>query len=397
MPDLTGRPRVLILGGTTEARRLAAALVSPAPRAAASAASSEASESAASEAAALPTSEAAAFSAAPASAAPEAADSRGAVSEALASSATAASPAPEAAASVAPAAAASRGAAASPAWPPRGTERRDDLARAGLDSTASALPTAGPEQHHDPAASAPPPAGAEQRDHLAAAAAGGYSVISSLAGRTSRPLEIAGDVRVGGFGGVEGLVDFLRTERIDAVVDATHPFAGTMTRHAVVAAAKTRTPLLVLRRPGWVRVAGDDWTRVRDLAEAAALLPRLGDRVFLTTGRQGIGAFAAVEGAWFLSRSVEKPTPPMPADLDIVLDRGPFTLDGERRLMAERNINVLVTKDSGGPAPKLAAARELGIPVIVVERPAVPEAPIVATVEAAVEWLARALPKVAER
>jgi precorrin-6A/cobalt-precorrin-6A reductase len=225
----------------------------------------------------------------------------------------------------------------------------------------------------------------------------GYAVVSSLAGRTSKPLEIAGQVRIGGFGGVGGLVEYLRAERIDAVVDATHPFAATMTRHAVAAAARTGVPVLLLRRPGWVEVGGDDWRRVRDLAEAAARLPRLGDRVFLTTGRQGIDAFAGVKGAWFLARSVEKPVPPMPPDLEVILDRGPFTLDGERRLFRERRINVLVTKDSGGPAPKLAVARELGIPVIVVDRPPVPEAPAVATVEEAVEWLKTALPKVARR
>jgi precorrin-6A/cobalt-precorrin-6A reductase len=241
--------------------------------------------------------------------------------------------------------------------------------------------------------------GTTEGRRLAAAldSATAYSVISSLAGRTSKPLEITGDVRIGGFGGTRGLVDYLTAERIDALVDATHPFAATMTRHAVEAAARTRTPVLILRRPGWVEEGGDGWRRVRDLTEAAALLPRLGDRVFLTTGRQGIAAFAGVEGAWFLSRSVEKPVPPMPRGLEIVLDRGPFTLDGERRLLRDRAINVLVTKDSGGPAPKLAAARELGIPVIVVDRPPIPPAPAVTTVEEAVGWLKTALPKVARR
>jgi precorrin-6A/cobalt-precorrin-6A reductase len=229
--------------------------------------------------------------------------------------------------------------------------------------------------------------GTTEGRHLAAALASldgtAYSVISSLAGRTSKPLEIAGDLRIGGFGGVPGLAGYLTAERIDAVVDATHPFAATMTRHAVEAAARTRTPVLILRRPGWVEEGGDDWRRVRDLTEAAALLPRLGDRVFLTTGRQDIAAFAGVEGAWFLSRSVENPVPPMPRGLEIVLDRGPFTLDGERRLLRDRAINVLVTKDSGGPAPKLAAP--------------IPPAPAVTTVEEAVGWLKTALSKVARR
>jgi precorrin-6A/cobalt-precorrin-6A reductase len=224
-----------------------------------------------------------------------------------------------------------------------------------------------------------------------------YSVISSLAGRTSNPLRIAGEVRVGGFGGVAGLVRYLHDERIDAVVDATHPFAATMTGHAVEAAGAARVPIVVLRRPGWAAAAGDDWRRVRDLTEAAALVPRLGDRVFLTTGRQSVGAFAGVDGVWFLSRSVEPPSPPLPKRLEVVLDRGPFTGDGELRLMRGHRINVLVTKDSGGFAPKLAAARELGLPVVMVDRPAVPDVPAVATVEEAVAWLETALPKVAER
>jgi precorrin-6A/cobalt-precorrin-6A reductase len=230
-----------------------------------------------------------------------------------------------------------------------------------------------------------------------AAAEPAYDVISSLAGRTSAPLEIAGEVRAGGFGGVAGLVRYLRDERIDVVVDATHPFAAVMTRHAVEAAAEAGVPVLVLRRPGWVAAVGDDWRRVRDLEEAAAVVPRLGDRVFLTTGRQSVGFFAPVEGVWFLSRSVEMPAAPMPQRLEVVLDRGPFTLDGELRLLRAHRINVLVTKDSGGSAPKLAAARERKIPVVMVDRPPAPDAPAVATVEEAVEWLGTALPKVARR
>jgi len=214
-----------------------------------------------------------------------------------------------------------------------------------------------------------------------------YTVITSLAGRTSKPLEIAGEVRTGGFGGVSGLVDYLRAERIDAVVDATHPFAATMTEHATQAAGRAGVPLLVLRRAGWDAQDGDDWHRVRDLAQAAALVPRLGDRVFLTTGRQSIAAFAGLHDVWFLSRSVERPAPPMPPRLDVILDRGPFTLDGERRLLENHHVNLLITKDSGGPAPKLAAARERGIPVIVVDRPPIPAVACKATVEEAAAWL----------
>ena len=206
-------------------------------------------------------------------------------------------------------------------------------------------------------------------------------VITSLAGRTSAPLRPAGEVRVGGFGGADGLAAHLRAEHIDVLVDATHPFAARISHHAAAAAAVTGVPLLVLRRPGWTAQPGDDWHRVPDLTAAAARLPHLGHRVFLTTGRQGIAAFADVD-AWFLARSVEPPAPPMPRRLEVLLDRGPFTLDGERRLLAAHRIDVLVTKDSGGPDAKLVAARERGIPVVMVDRPPVPAA---ATVTSAAE------------
>jgi precorrin-6A/cobalt-precorrin-6A reductase len=222
----------------------------------------------------------------------------------------------------------------------------------------------------------------------ALSALGGLTVINSLAGRTANPLLPPGEVRIGGFGGVAGLAGFLRDRRIDALIDATHPFAVTMTGHAIDAAAATGRPLLVLRRPGWVAGPGDDWHRVPDLGPAAALLPQLGRRVFLTTGRQTAGAFAGLHGCWFLARSVEPPAPPTPSRLEVLLDRGPFTLDGERRLFREHRIDVLVTKDSGGPAAKLIAARERGVPVVLVDRPPLPDAPVARTVREAVAWLA---------
>ena len=216
----------------------------------------------------------------------------------------------------------------------------------------------------------------------------GVETISSLAGRTNAPLLPHGPVRVGGFGGVDGLAAFLRSQRIGAVVDATHPFAATMTTNAVAATAAAGVPLLVLRRPGWSERPGDDWHRVPSMAAAAGLVPRLGERVFLTTGRQTIGAFAEVDECWFLSRSVEPPAPPMPTRLEVVLDRGPFTVEGERGLLTGHDIHVLVTKDSGGAAPKLAAARDRGIPVLLIDRPPAPAAQQVTTVEAALSWLA---------
>jgi precorrin-6A/cobalt-precorrin-6A reductase len=218
----------------------------------------------------------------------------------------------------------------------------------------------------------------------------GLDVISSLAGRTTAPLLPAGAVRIGGFGGVDGLAAYLREQRIAAVVDATHPFAATMTAHAAAASARTGVPLLVLRRPGWTAQPGDRWHRVSSLADAAALVPRLGERVFLTTGRQSIAAFAAVAGCWFLSRSVEPPEPPVPERLEVLLDRGPFTLDGERDLLTRHRIDVLVTKDSGGSTAKLDAARERGLPVVLVDRPPLPAATATAaTVAEALAWLRR--------
>ncbi|MCT4354755.1 cobalt-precorrin-6A reductase [Streptomyces sp. Je 1-79] len=220
-------------------------------------------------------------------------------------------------------------------------------------------------------------------------------VTSSLAGRVAAPRLPAGEVRIGGFGGVDGLVEWVRAHAVDAVIDATHPFAETISFNAARAAATAHVPLLALRRPGWVPAAGDDWHQVASLAEAARILDGLGQghpsggRVFLTTGRMGLAAFADCP-QWFLVRSVDAPEPPMPARTEVLLDRGPFTLDGERELIARHGIDVLVTKDSGGAAtaPKLAAAREAGIPVVVVRRPPVPEGvPVAATVDEAAAWV----------
>ncbi|MEV4702395.1 cobalt-precorrin-6A reductase [Actinoplanes sp. NPDC049316] len=220
------------------------------------------------------------------------------------------------------------------------------------------------------------------------ALAGRVPVISSLAGRTSNPLLPPGEVRTGGFGGVDGLERYLREERIDAVVDATHPFAATMTAHAAAATTRAGIPLLILRRPGWTEQPADRWHRVADLEAAAALLPALGKRVFLTTGRQSIAAFAALDGLRFVSRSVEPPVPPMPPHLEVVLERGPFDLAAERELLLRHRIDVMVTKNSGGSAAKVDAARELRIPVVMVDRPPLPAGvPVAATVDAAVEWL----------
>ncbi|GHF94808.1 cobalt-precorrin-6A reductase [Streptomyces filamentosus] len=219
----------------------------------------------------------------------------------------------------------------------------------------------------------------------------GARVTSSLAGRVAAPRLPAGEVRIGGFGGPDGLAAWVREHAVDAVIDATHPFAERISFNAARAAASAHVPLLALRRPGWVAGEGDDWRDAGSLAEAAAALDGLGDRVFLTTGRMGLAAFAD-RPEWFLVRSVDAPEAPMPARTEVLLDRGPFTLEGERELIARHRIDVLVTKDSGAAAtaPKLTAAREAGIPVVVVRRPPVPEGvPAVASPEEAAAWALR--------
>ncbi|MFD8839178.1 cobalt-precorrin-6A reductase [Streptomyces griseofuscus] len=218
---------------------------------------------------------------------------------------------------------------------------------------------------------------AEARRLAAALAAhpAGIRVTTSLAGRTARPEAPAGEVRIGSFGGAEGLTEWLRAHRVDALVDATHPFAESITANAARATAATGVPLVVLRRPGWRPVPGDRWYDVPSLAAAAEALSGLGDRVFLTTGRLGLAAFAHLTGRHFLVRSVERPDPPLPPHTEVLLARGPFTVADERELLRAHRIEVLVTKDSGGEATaaKLTAARELGLPVVVVRRPALPE------------------------
>jgi precorrin-6A/cobalt-precorrin-6A reductase len=223
----------------------------------------------------------------------------------------------------------------------------------------------------------------------------GLHVVSALAGRTEAPLLPEGEVRIGGFGGAEGLADFLRAERIDVVLDATHPFAARITASAVAAAHSVGVPIAVLRRPGWSAGPGDDWRRVGSLPAAADAVPGLGRRVFLTVGRQGIGAFAALAGPWVLARCVQPPEPPVPENLSLLLDRGPYTVDDERELLRHNAIDLLVSRDSGGEqtAAKLVAARELGLPVLLIDRPAPPEnVPVLSAVEAAVAWLNTVFP-----
>ncbi|WP_308163422.1 cobalt-precorrin-6A reductase [Nocardia alni] len=218
----------------------------------------------------------------------------------------------------------------------------------------------------------------------------GLEIVSSLAGRVREPVLPAGAVRVGGFGGVDGLREWLGGNDIDAVVDATHPFAGTMSAHASAAASVLGLPILHVRRPGWREDSDDRWLRVPDTAAAADTVVGLGNRIFLTIGRQEVGAFAALTTQWFLIRSIDPPTTALPPDHELLLARGPFAVDDEVRLLTERRIDALVTKDSGGEltSAKLAAARACRIPVVMIDRPPLPAgAIIVESAAAALNWL----------
>ncbi|WP_423321065.1 MULTISPECIES: cobalt-precorrin-6A reductase [Azospirillum] len=212
----------------------------------------------------------------------------------------------------------------------------------------------------------------------------------SLAGRTKNPVLPPLPTRIGGFGGVEGLAEYLRAEGIGAVIDATHPFADQISANAAAACARGGVPLRLLTRPAWAAGAGDRWIGVPDMAAAALALRGLGDTVFLTVGRQEVAAFEAVPDKRYLIRAVDPPEP-MPAlpRMSLILDRGPFTVEGELALMRGEGVEVVVSKNSGGRATdaKLEAARALGVPVVMVERPSGNGVAELHDVEDAVGWL----------
>ena len=220
-------------------------------------------------------------------------------------------------------------------------------------------------------------------------------VVSSLAGRTQQPFTPkTGTVRIGGFGGAAGLAAFLLDRPIDLLIDATHPFAAKISANAAVAAAECNVPYLMLVRPAWERVEGDRWIEVASHSEAAIALLGQSQRVFLTIGRQELAAFAGLDAIWFLMRAIDPPAlnTPVPKG-KLLLARGPFTLEDERQLLLEYQIDTIVSKNSGGGATyaKIAAARELGIPVVMVQRPQIPDVEQVADVEGAIAWLIKQL------
>lgn len=240
--------------------------------------------------------------------------------------------------------------------------------------------------------------GTTEASQLAGALAeAGLDAVFSYAGRTDAPKAQPLPMRVGGFGGVEGLASFLRDGGFTHLIDATHPFAAQMSRNAVAAAAATGTPLLAFERPGWTETPGDDWHRVADMDAAVAALPDLPARIFLAIGRQNIAAFAARPRHHYLLRLVDPPERALPLpDAHVILDRGPFTLAGDLALMREHRVTHLVAKNAGGGGAeaKLIAARALGLPVILIDRPALPPRRTAASVSAVMVWLAHpAIPR----
>lgn len=219
----------------------------------------------------------------------------------------------------------------------------------------------------------------------------GLSGTISFAGRVERPVRQPLPQRVGGFGGVPGLCEYLRKNAITHLVDATHPFAAQMSANAIDAAAQTKVPLIALTRAPWTAQDGDHWRHVPDIAGAVAALDRPPARVMLAVGRMHLPDFAPNPQHFYLLRLVDPPkTPPPFPDHHIVVDRGPFTRAGDLALMQDHRIDLVVSKNSGGKgaAAKLAAARQLGLPLIMIDRPTIAPRPEAHGVQAVMDWLA---------
>ena len=217
-----------------------------------------------------------------------------------------------------------------------------------------------------------------------------FSATLSLAGITRRPASQPIPVRMGGFGGVVGLVRYLQQHRIGALVDATHPFASQMTANAIVATRETGTPLLVVLRPAWQPTAGDHWTMVESMEAVAAALGTVPRRVLLTIGQKDLAPFRAAPWHHYVLRSVDPPpAETLPPHATVIAARGPFALPDEERLLRDERIDVVVTKNSGGSATagKLAAARKLGLPVVMLARPPLPQTATVGSVGEVLAWL----------
>ena len=229
---------------------------------------------------------------------------------------------------------------------------------------------------------------AEARQLASILVADGVDVVSSLAGRVRRPNLPPGRVRIGGFGGVDGLAEYLRLQPAAALVDATHPFAATISENAVQAASRTGTPLIRLERPGWTdHPRASSWIWVRDAAAARAVADSA-RRPFLTTGRQSLTEFGPWADRDVLVRLVDPPAKPLPERWTVIMSRGPYSYSDERQILSEYAIDVLLSKDSGGAhtVAKLDAAGDLGIPVVIIARPDHPPVRTVSTVAEVAAW-----------
>jgi precorrin-6A/cobalt-precorrin-6A reductase len=215
------------------------------------------------------------------------------------------------------------------------------------------------------------------------------TVISSLAGRTQQPALPHGQVRTGGFGGEQGLIDYLRDHQIDLVIDATHPFARQISENAAAAVGFLGLPFLIFERSAWQSTPADRWLEVPDHITAAELLPNLAQRIFLTIGRQEVSKYAHLTDLWFLMRSIDPPDPTTMPPGELLLAKGPFQIAAEQELLMKYHIRAIVSKNSGGSATyaKIVAAQELGLPVIMIQRPPAPQGDRATSLEQAIEWL----------
>ncbi|MCK1494276.1 cobalt-precorrin-6A reductase [Bradyrhizobium sp. 180] len=223
----------------------------------------------------------------------------------------------------------------------------------------------------------------------AAIARAGIKAVYSYGGRTRAPADQPLPTRIGGFGGVGRLAEYLRHEGITHVVDATHPFAAEMSRNAVEACAETGTPLIALERAPWTKAPGDNWIEVVDVNAAVATLPERPAKVFLAIGRQHIAPFAMTPQHRYTLRFVDPPETTLPFPAHVIVSRGPFTLHSELEMMRERGITWIVARNSGGDGAraKIDAARMLGLPVIMISRPNLPERLRVESVSEVMQWL----------
>ncbi len=217
----------------------------------------------------------------------------------------------------------------------------------------------------------------------------GLTVISSLAGRTQQPVLPTGQVRTGGFGGEQGLIDYLRDHQIDLVIDATHPFARQISENAAAAVAVLDLPFLIFERSAWSATPADRWLEVPDHITAAELLPKLAQRIFLTIGRQEVGSYAHLTDRWFLMRSIDPPDPITMPPGELLLAKGPFEIAAERELLLKHQIQAIVSKNSGGSATyaKIVAAQELGLPVVMIQRPPALDGDRATNLKQAIKWL----------